>query len=368
MAPIPVEAAEINFTSLNDNLQPLTADTMPVWSGGQIYAPYGVFNASSTGVNLGLFSSYSRDTNMITVYGTRNGSYEWLIFDLNSGTCWNETTSVAYPARAIVRNGTPYLPVSTVCQLFGLTYSYTAIPSVTQGYLLRIKNSAVVLSDSKFIDAASNSISRRLREYNQSLVPAPDPEPPANPSVTNPVSPSASDVSTFLALTCQAQADAAGILTALDEAQVFALFLFTPQALQENDALARQILGSGHCLGLLAEGDDLPQTQELLTQGNQLLAQLACARTTIALVPDDQRSALEDEGWICWEQTLALSPSADVSANSFASGALRSLGQRTQQTYLTLPCSAQTGRVLPSLLRQLKANHFVVSTPLEPML
>ena len=54
--------------------------------------------------------------------------------------------------------------------------------------------------------------------------------------------------------------------------------------------------------------------------------------------------------------------------NTFASSTLRRLEGRTRTTYLTLPGTANTGRVLTVLLRQLDSNNFVVSTPLETRL
>ena len=45
--PLPVSAADLYFTSVNDNLLPLMADTMPLWSGGQLYVPYTVFDKDS---------------------------------------------------------------------------------------------------------------------------------------------------------------------------------------------------------------------------------------------------------------------------------------------------------------------------------
>ena len=88
-------------------------------------------------------------------------------------------------------------------------------------------------------------------------------------------------------------------------------------------------------------------------------------RSTIACVPDSHRSALTEEGWVCWDETLALEPSDTVGANSFASSTLRRLSGRTYRTYLTLPANENAARVLSSLLRQLENNDFVVSVPTE---
>lgn len=372
--PLPVSAADLYFTSVNDNLLPLTADTMPLWSGGQLYVPYTVFDKDSTGVNLDLYGSYDRSNSTVTIYKLR----KILVFDLRAGTCRDDTTGETFSSRAIIRNGRPYVPLNTVCDFFGLSRSYIAI---SQGYLVRIKSEAAVLSDAKFVDAASELINLRLREYNQSLNPAPV-SPGSNagastgtdtdtPSVTpndTADDPNSPDVGTYLAFLCRPGGDLTGILNALDTQGNYALFLMTPQALEENPDLVRRILGTGHSIGLLADGHDLEETRALLEQGNRILEQTAHTRTTVVWAPKDQRSALEAEGWVCWNESVSLSPSDTVGANAFASSALRRLEGRTRTTYLTLPGTANTGRVLSALLRQLKANNFVVSIPMETRL
>lgn len=365
LLPIPVSAADVYFTSINDNLLPLTSETMPVWSGGLLYVPYTVFDSNYTGVSLGLYCTYSQNSNTVSIFNLR----QMLVFDLSSGSARNDMTGETFSARAIVRNGRPYLPLNSVCDFFGLSRSYTAI---SQGYLVRIKNDAVVLSDAKFIDAAGDLINRRLKEYTQSLNPGTDntPSTPSTPSTpTTPDSDGTSaDVRTYLAFRCQGGEGVADLLDALDSGGVYALFLFSPQVLEEEGDLVRRILGTGHSIGLLAEGDTLAQTQELLAQGNRLLEQIALTRACLALVPQDQRSALEGEGWVFWRETMSLSPSVTVGPNTFAYNTVRQLAGRTKSTYLTLDGNANAARILPSLLRQLGSKHFVVSIPMETRL
>ena len=364
LAPIPASAADLYFTSINDNLQPLTADTMPVWSGGTLYVPYSVFDSNSTGIKLGLECSYERTSNTVTLYNLR----KMLVFDLDAGISRNELTGETFSAKAITRNNRPYLPLYLVCDFFDLTYSYNAI---SQGYLVRIKSSAVVLSDEMFIDAAGDFINRRLREYYQSLNPSTDTGSGGGSGTTVTPTPvpddedeSSATVRTYLAFRCEDAAGTTAILDALDEG-VYTLFLLTPQVMEDHPDLVRRILGSGHSVGILAQGTSLAQTRELLEQGNDILDRQFHQRSTIACVPDSHRSALAEEGWVCWDETLALEPSDTVGANSFASSTLRRLSGRTYRTYLTLPANENAARVLSSLLRQLENNDFVVSVPTE---
>ena len=305
---VPAAAANIYFTSLNDQVLPLTADTMPVVSGGVMYVPASVFDRDSTGIDLGIYYSYSRSSNTVTLFNLR----QILVFDLSAGTCQDSMTGEYYSARGITRNGRPYLPAKMVCQFFGLTYTENALSFVDQGYLVRIKSDANALDDETFIDAAVNWINQRLRDYNQSIAPPTD-----NNSSTSPGE--------------------------------------TPSTDDES-------------IGLLAEGEDIQQTLAVLEDGSLLLEQRLHLRTTMAYVPDSQRSEAEAEGWICWDETLTLSPSDSVGANTFASNTMQRLSGRTRSTYLTLDGGQNTARVLPSLLRRLEQEHFVVSIPLETRL
>jgi hypothetical protein len=367
LAPVRASAADLYFTSINDNLLPLTADTMPLWNSGGLYVPYTVFDKDSTGVDLGLFSSYNRTENKVTVFNLR----QILVFALNSDTCRDDLTGEMYNARVIVRNGRPYLPVRTVCSFFnGLSYTCSVI---SQGYLVRIKNESVVLTDAKFIDAAQDLINRRLREYNQSLnptpatTPTPEPVTPATPATEPEETEEPTDVQTYLAFRCPSGDSVAAIADTLDRAGVSGLFFLAPSVL-EDGSLVRRLLGTGHSVGILAEGEDLSQTQGQLAQGNRLLEQLTYTRTTLAYAPQDQRSGLEAEGWVCWNETLALSPTATVGVNTFAANTLRRLEGRTRSTYLTMDGTEHTQRVLATLLRQLSSQHFVVSIPVETKL
>lgn len=155
-------AGDVYFSVVNDSMITLSDSTMPVWSGGVLYAPHSVFDGTnSTGIGFGLNFSYNRDTGIASLFTTQ----QILTFDLNRGISYDYISGTPLKGRAILRNGRPYLPVGLVCSFFGLSYSVISIP---EGHIVRVKNSAVSLSDAAFVDAASNLISRYLREYNQS--------------------------------------------------------------------------------------------------------------------------------------------------------------------------------------------------------
>lgn len=366
---LPVSAADLYFTALNERVELLTSGSMPFWYGGSLYVPYSVFDKdlNTTQIDLGLNVSYnSRTRSTVTIYNLRQ---QMLTFDLNSGTCLNELTGETYDARAIMRNGKPYLPVATVCAFFGLSWSYTALSSIPDGYLVRITNGDVVLDDATFIDAAGNTLDARLQQYTQSLSSAattPTPSQPADPQPEEPISPN--DTPTYLAILGTEAEGLAGTLDALDSAGRYALFFLTPQVLEEEGDLVRRMLGSGHLVGVLAQGEGTDQTRALLERGTAALEAQAHTRTTLAYVPEGQQAALEGEGWVCWDETLLLSPDASVSPSTFASRALSRLEGRELATYLTLEGGEDAARVLPTLLRRLTNDHFILGVPLETRL
>lgn len=373
--PQPAQAADLYFTGLNDSVAQLTTSTMPFWYNGTLYVPYSVFDPRLVDIHidLGLLASYSRSSNTVTIYNTQ----QMLTFDLSNGTCRDEKTGDTYTSLVIVLNGRPYLDVAFVCQFFGLQYSYSSVPYVSDGYLVRIKSADAFISDSLFIDSAKNLINRRLREYNQSLNPS-DPSTPATSPGTNPGTspgaaqaeqpPSPTNIPTYLAVRCETADGLSNMLTTLDAAGCRAVFFLTPQLLERERELVRRILGTGHSVGILAQGGDAGESQFLLERGNRALEEQLHTRTTLAYVPQEQVEPLAAEGWVCWNETLLLSPSSSVGAGSFASTALNRLNSRVRTTYLTLEGGSDGARVLPSLLRLLNEEHFIFNIPLETML
>ena len=160
--PMPVSAADLYFTAINERIEYLTSDTMPFWSGGVLYVPYTLFdkNLNSTQTDLGITVSYnSRTKTSVTLYNLRQ---QMLTFDLVSGNCRDELTGEVFPYRAVMRNGKPYLPLEMVCSFFGLRWSYNTLPDFPQSYLVRIMTDDVVLDDATFIGSAGESRSLEL--------------------------------------------------------------------------------------------------------------------------------------------------------------------------------------------------------------
>lgn len=365
----PVSAAgDVYFSVVNDSMITLSDSTMPVWSGGVLYVPHSVFDGTnSTGIGFGLNFSYNRDTGIASLFTTQ----QILTFDLNRGISYDYISGTPLRGRAILRNGRPYLPVGQVCSFFGLSYSVIAIP---EGHIVRVKNSAVSLSDAAFVDAASNLISRYLREYNQAQQSPPTPgvRPPAVSGTEPPLQeePEATDnPQVYLGFRCDDTQGLAQVLDALEARNKAGVFFFPADALEREDDLLYRILGSGHSVGLLAEGETAAATRRLLEEGRRTLERVGYVRTTLALVPNSQRSTLQEEGWVCWNETADAVPAgSQISASTHANAVIRKIGSRLSSAYLTLDTGTDSARILPTLLQRLGSRSYPVSVPLETRL
>lgn len=370
-APFPASAASLYFIGLNDNVPPMTAGDMPFWSGGTLYVPYTVFDANlnGSGVNLGLYTSYSRSDGVVTLFDLRH----MLVFDLNTGSCRDDITGAVYNSQATLKNGRPFVSVSMVCSVFDLEYSYIRLPYISQGYLVRIKSPDTVLSDELYISAAQDLINTRLKEYTKSLSSAATTTPSGTDdgqggavSGQNPVQePDGGNTAVYLAFRCGSADGLAGLLNALDGGRYSVLFFLSPQLIEEEGDLVRRILGTGHSVGILAEGE---KVRDQLRRGQRALEETAHTRTTLAHVPADRQADLEEEGWVCWVETLAMEPGPTTGAGTFANTVLNRLGNRYRTVYLTLAGGEDSARVLPTLLRQLAGSHYTLSVPLETRL
>ena len=365
----PVSAAgDVYFSVVNDSMITLSDSTMPVWSGGVLYVPHSVFDGTnSTGIGFGLNFSYNRDTGIASLFTTQ----QILTFDLNRGISYDYISGTPLKRRAILRNGRPYLPVGQVCSFFGLSYSVIAIP---EGHIVRVKNSAVSLSDAAFVDAASNLISRYLREYSQSQQSPPTPgiRPPTSSGTDAPLQEEPEDTGNtlvYLGFRCDDTQGLAQVLDALDANNKTGVFFFPADGLEREDDLLYRILGSGHSVGLLAEGETAAATRRLLKEGSRTLERVGYVRTALALVPEGQRGALQEEGWVCWNETVNAIPAGSrASASSHANAVIRKIGSRRNRAYLTLDASTESARILPTLLQRLGSRSYPVSVPLETRL
>ena len=353
-----INVGDVYFTAVNLKLLPLSMDTMPTWVSGVLYVPASTFDSAVTGVDLGLYCSQSSTNNTVTLYSLR----QMLVFDLSRGTAYDHHSGQSVSARAINRNGRIYLPVEKVCNFFGLedSYNYTQY-----GYLVRIRSEAAGLNDADFIDAASVLMASHLQELLRSQ--QPQVKPPAPPVTVDPsvvpddkpeLPPGGEElpkarVQICMAFRCETGEGLEQILDRLDEYGTKGMFFFAPELLARQDDLVRRVVGSGHSIGILAGSGSVAESRDLLTRANETLRHVARTGATAALVPDDQRQVLEDEGWVCWRETVDARPRENERQSAYVQRILRAVGTRSRTVYITQDDSERTARMLPGLLNGL---------------
>ena len=358
--------------ALNDNFvdeDALVASNMPVSVGGTIYVPYTTFDRYITGVDLGVSYTENWDDgeHTLTLF-TLNGL---LRFNLTRGTCIDQKEEPQNMA-AILRNNKVYVPAYSVCQFFGLQYSY--IPTRTAGVLIRIKSQSAVLNDVKFQQSSASFMQNRYNKYILSLTPSTTPgtttpRPPVTPTPsateTQPVTEPEEGKTVRLAVSCTTGEAGADILETLSGRGVQALVLFRPAELEARADLVLQALAEGHTVGLLVDGSDAQAALEELEAGNAILARLAWTQTHIACVEngtDETLDALRQAGWRIWEGEVdGRSGSGELPITSI----LNQVGRQRTSARVDLDDSAATGNNVGGLISRLLNEKHTLAAVLE---
>ena len=360
------KGAAVYFSAVNDSLQPLESGTMPTIQGGMLYVPYTMLSATVTGVNLGVYSTYSSVKRSVLVYSNR----KQLTFDLQNDTTYDGDGRV-YSERAIVRNSIVYIPIARVCDVFSSEIYYSLSSTGDGNYLVRIKgkvggNPPALESDESFISAAYNMMQSYLVRYRQDN---PDPEPEASPTPTAP-SISGSGAGVYLGIIVPETDDDTGLmLDALSGQSCQGLFFFTAEQLAQRDELVRQLLATGHFIGLRLEStetDDI--TEELALAGENLSAAAHCRLTTVLAdgLDEDGVNELRQAGYVCWlttEDGRTLTGSSGTRASTLIRNLTRG---ELARNYLLLDASA--GETLSSVLDALSRADFQFRAPVAPAL
>lgn len=301
---------DITLTAVNDAFLPLSASTMPVRRGGELYVPYSAFSGT-----LGISGAYSASEQTLTLSNGENS----LRFDLSRGTVYDQNMN-SYTTPAYWLNGTVYVPVKLVCGKFGLTYS--TIPSLAP--ILRICNSGASLSDSAFVSSSTNTIRNMLDAYTNpgsgtstpshpdsggnSANDVPTPIDPATgePTETPVMKPSA----VYLAYLGAPGDNTEEILDALEASGIHAAFFVPADGTVLDQDLLRQIVGRGHTVGftLLSSAQDMPAklraANDILFRATGTVSHLLCISDGAAHLSADQQQRLLDAGYRLWDASL----------------------------------------------------------------
>lgn len=240
------------FSAANDQLLDLSEDTMPFYSGGKLYISSSFFVGTDLGVNY----VRNRSMGLALLYTTRTD----LRFDLVNLTVYDKD-GTTYNGRAIEKNGTIFFPADLVCQFFGLTYTVTATSTVP---LVRVKSSTAILSDRRFIDAATSQMTTRYAAYEKYVE-------SNRPSVVDPKPPvieAAEGQKVFLILSGSSREEIETSMDRLNNSK--ATFLLTVQQLEDGD-MVRALLGNGHAIALRVQSETADEVLSELNRGRELV-------------------------------------------------------------------------------------------------
>ncbi len=297
-------ASTVYFTAVNDQLLPLNDETMPFWSNGILYVPYTAFENSDFGINY----SRSRDKTVAVLYRQQGVG---LLCDFPSAMITDRGGKSIANGPPLSRGDVVFLPLDSVCRFFGLQYSYTRI---SYGYLVRIKNESVVLSDATFIDAASSSMAQRYTRYERSKLPQDEAPAAPEPSASAVNEPTEEQVrrTVYLVVESTESAQTEQLLSHLPSGH--AAFLFTPAALSGSHALARRLAAEGDAIALHidASSGDAADTLAQIEAGNRTLWAAANTKTRLVYLDgadEETTRAVSDAGYRPLRFSLRLSGS-----------------------------------------------------------
>ncbi len=328
------DSSGVCFTAVGDRL--LDLSSMPSFVGGAAYLPSRVF--SSFGVYYNYFDS---DATALLYNGSKQ-----IFFGLNDGSCY-DSEGTTYQASAVLRNGQVYVPAAWVCQYFGLSYSY--ISGSGNGDIVRIKNGSEVLTDSKFIDAATSLMKMYYTEYYGMI-------DPATPS-PSPTLPSENDdnhhSSAHIFLTFIGVPDSK-LLDELDRFAYQASFFVTAQEAEENADTLRRIYGSGHNIGIFCESSvqDCEKAAVAIYNACQTLPTMLSSDTALAT----QCIEYGKENALAYFSPTISAPSDTAGISAISSRLEEAAGYLS----ICVEISSTTSKMLPSLFYYLSSNSFNV--------
>lgn len=343
LSPAPAAAATAYFTAVNDQLLPLSDETMPFWSNGTFYVP----NTAIDDNDLGIHYSRNNERTAFVLYKMRSA----ITFNTTTGAV-ESTGSQRYTGSVIVRGDLVFFPLDVLCRFFNLEYSYTRI---NYGYLLRIKSDSVVLSDASFIDAAGTSFAQRYAQYERAHTEsAADEQEPA--ATTQPQEVAQRTVYPVVEATDVGRTEQ--VLSYLSSGRV--TLLFTPQSLIGADNLLRRLSAGGGTIALRIDGSAGAETAlAQIDEANEILWRAACVKTRLVRLDnagDDTLRAVADAGYCPIRYALDFS-GGRVSASRMVARISRSADANSGSCCVFLGADETVIGILSALITNLRAGN-----------
>ena len=280
------------FIVINDKVEPLKKDAVPIEYEGVMYVPLSIFNSTV------LKTYYITDSRnrIATIYS--NSTSQFLRFRIGSET--RDDENKPYYFGAIMVNTSFYVPVKEVCAFFG--FGYSVVEDSGTYPFIRITNSDAVLSDSAFAKAAASKMQSLFTEFLNSFAPSPTPTPTPTPTLTPSPSPTPARPETSVYLSFFGAGDETiRVLNLLTLYGDYACFFLTADEIRENADLVRRIAAHGHSIGLVCSAENLIEDYE---EASKLLFEAARVKSVLIALDGSYTRALgeaaEEAGLILW--------------------------------------------------------------------
>ena len=159
-----------------------------------------------------------------------------------------------------------------------------------------------------------------------------------------------------------------GILNTLDRTGVSALFLFPTDSLAENAAWIRQMVGSGHAVGLCTSAGTGEEALDDLEKGSRLLEEIVRLRPHIALAESGDSAViqtLEGAGWTCWQTNADGIPSEGENSSSLAYSILETVELKQSRARVLMDDSTVSAGALSRVLSGLREEDYNIRLPVE---
>lgn len=321
--PLFSSAADIYFTAINDVVQPLSDEDMPIEIRNVVYLPYTFFTSNRFGI-------YYLDINAGTFFCLYDAD-TLLYFDAMDNSAFDGEGN-SYTSALIMKNGRPYVSASTVCQVFDMWYAQIF---TTLGWIARINTEVPQMSDQAFAEYAKPYMKKALAEYENAG---------ATPSAA-PTQPTYSAVTVFLSFRDIDEENTPILMDTLKAYGADACFFITARETETYPELVRQIAGRGYSLGLLLEeGDTLDEAASLLYEAAKIKTFCVVTDEGYEMSPSDSKRA------VLWNAYSAFSEEERYTVN----GVRKMIGTANgTRNMLMFDCDDNALSVLPPLLMHL---------------
>jgi hypothetical protein len=327
-------ASDVCFVSVNDRLLELSSRAEYIY--GQWYVPASCFG------DFQVYNSYFPSNNTAMLFTADRQFF----FDLTKGVTY-DSDNVNYSSRGYLRNGAAYVPVSFVCAQFGLSWSY--ISGTGYGDICRIKDSAVVLSDSQFLSAASSMMKSKYQSYKNALNP--------NTAMPQPTMVSAG-IKVYLSFQ---GLPSDGILKTLWNKSCQAAFFLTEDEIKTAPDTVRRIVGTGNSVGIMCVTyDEYESASALLYEAAHTATVLVSAEGSGAAAC---RTMAGEHGLVyCGYNADGVRDGAGL---AYISSVTNTIAWSGGESWARLLCCSATENNLPMLLSYFSSVSWTVRPPDE---